>query len=320
MNANPRIVFYGTPDFAVASLDALIRSGYPVVGVVTAPDRPAGRGLHLSLSAVKQYALSANLPLYQPVNLKSDLFLSQLRELKPDIQVIVAFRMLPRVVWEIPPYGSFNLHASLLPQYRGAAPINWAIINGEQVTGVTTFFLNDQIDTGEILQQEAVSIGSTETAGELHDRLKEAGARLVVSTIRGILAGGMVPLLQSQLTDGSEPLRLAPKISKMDTMIHWNEHIDRVYNRIRAFIPHPGSSTVIPLQKEELAVKILKAKKGDSVEPSGKIEPGQLVTDRKTYLHVYAQGGYIDIQTIQPAGRSAMQVGDFLNGFGRKLR
>ncbi len=303
----------------MASLDALVKACFPVVGVVTAPDKAAGRGLTQSQSAIKRYALSHNLPLFQPDNLKSTEFLLTLTDLKPDIQVIVAFRMLPRAVWSLPPMGTFNLHASLLPQYRGAAPIHWAIMNGEEKTGVTTFFINEEIDTGAILMQESVSINCDENAGELHDRLMVLGAKLVVETVNGIAAGTVSPTAQKLPDPVSGPLKLAPKIHTNDTIIDWNRDTNMVYNQIRGLTPSPGAHTDIELKDGSfLPVKI------ESVRVSHELlqqplPPGKVITDKKRFLKITARDGAIEVMILQPASKKQMNISDFLNGFGTQL-
>ncbi|MFH1296672.1 MAG: methionyl-tRNA formyltransferase [Bacteroidota bacterium] len=319
MATYPRIVFFGTPEFAVASLEALVKAGFPVVGVVTAPDKAAGRGLTQSQPAIKRYALSHNLPLFQPENLKTQEFQYTLADLKPDIQVVVAFRMLPRAVWSLPPMGTFNLHASLLPQYRGAAPIHWAIINGEEKTGVTTFFINEEIDTGAILMQESVHIKADENAGELHDRLMVIGARLVVETVNGVTAGKLSPEAQELLCPECGPLKLAPKIQKSDTIIDWNRDIEAVYNQIRGLTPSPGAHTEIELKDgSSLLVKIGSVRV--SCEPFQEpCIPGEIITDRKRFLKVATRDRAIEVMTLQPASKKMMSIIDFLNGVGSQL-
>ncbi len=316
MIAYPRIVFYGTPEFAVASLDAILNAGFHVVGVVTVPDKASGRGLTLSQSAVKRYALDHNLPLFQPERLKSPEFLQELTILRPDIQVVAAFRMLPQEIWSIAPLGTFNLHASLLPQYRGAAPINRAIMDGEMETGVTTFFINEAIDTGAILMQQSISITSDENAGELHDRLMTLGADLVVKTAHGIVSGGISPIPQE--LSGIEPgqLKMAPKIHKSDTYIDWDRETKTVYNQIRGLNPYPGVYTTIRLKDESsLLVKIGSVRMVlNPPEPSS--HPGDLFTDRKRFLMVATHDGYIEVFTLQPVSKKMMKVTDFLNGSG----
>lgn len=268
-----RIVFMGTPEFAVASLDALVKAGCTIVGVVTAPDKPAGRGMKLTESAVKQYAIAHQLPVLQPEKLKAENFLEELKLLKADIQVVVAFRMLPEVVWNMPAMGTINLHGSLLPQYRGAAPINWAVINGEKQTGVTTFRLQHAIDTGNILLQESFAIGENETAGEVHDRMKEIGARLLVETIRGLAAGTITE--QPQQIEGS--VRHAPKIFTETCRIDFTQSTEQVHNLIRGLSPFPGAFT--NLQGKML--KIFRTVK-DYSHPTG--SPGSFITDNKSFF------------------------------------
>ena len=249
-----RIVFMGTPEFAVASLEALLASGSEIVGVVTAPDKPAGRGKKLTESAVKKYAAGRGLRVLQPTKLKDEAFLAELKSLGADLQVVVAFRMLPEVVWNMPPKGTINLHASLLPQYRGAAPINWVLINGEAESGVTTFFLKHEIDTGDILFTEKITLTGVETAGELHDRLKDKGAGLLVKTVKAIESGRYTELPQSQLAEGVE-LKSAPKLFKEDGEIDWNQSAEKIYNLIRGLSPVPGAYTTL----QEKTLKVFRA-------------------------------------------------------------
>src|SRR5450755_1714579 len=250
MNSYPRIVFLGTPDFAVASLHTLLENGFPVVAVVTAPDKPAGRGLQLTKSAIKRYAVQKDIPVLQPLKLKDPEFLEQLKSFQADVQVVVAFRMLPEIIWAMPALGTINLHGSLLPQYRGAAPINRAVMNGESKTGVTTFRLQQEIDTGNILLMEEISIGPDETAGELHDRMKEIGAALVVKTIRGLMDGTLREKPQEALDPSV--LKTAPKIFPADCEIDWSHSISQIHNQIRGLSPFPGAFTSL----KEKAVKI----------------------------------------------------------------
>lgn len=307
-----RIVFMGTPDFAVESLRALVGNGYNVVGVITAPDKPAGRGYKLQPPAVKAYALSAGLPVLQPENLKNEVFLGELRRLKADIQVVVAFRMLPEVVWSMPPRGTFNLHASLLPQYRGAAPINWAIINGEKETGVTTFFLKHEIDTGEIIFQEKVAIGENDDAGTLHDSLMTLGARLVVKTIDAVIGGTARPLPQSEFTEGKKELKPAPKIHKETCRINWERPVEEIRNFIRGLSPYPAAWTEFEVGGEMMNFRIFATK---AIPEAHRLQPGEVVTDNKATLRVAAQDGFIEILEIQLSGKKRMKTGDFLNGF-----
>jgi methionyl-tRNA formyltransferase len=316
---SPRIVFMGTPEFAVASLDAILRAGYSVVAVVTAPDKPAGRGMQLTESPVKKYAAAKGLPILQPEKLKAPSFLDELRAFAPDLQIVVAFRMLPEIVWNMPPMGTVNLHGSLLPQYRGAAPINWAVINGETETGVTTFKLQHDIDTGNILLQEKFSIGPDETAGEVHDRMKEIGAQLLVRTIAGLAAGTLkeIPqvdiLLQPAIPDPSviqtpPALKHAPKIFTETCRIDWTKPIAEVYNLIRGLSPFPTAFTEL----DGKSLKIYRAAK-DPTPPS--LPPGQPDTDNRTYLRFAAPDGYIRFTDLQLEGKKRMFVADFLRGY-----
>lgn len=301
-----RIVFMGTPDFAVASLAQLIQEGYKVVGVITAPDKPAGRGRKVQESAVKRYALENGLPVLQPVNLKSTAFLEELRELRARLQVVVAFRMLPQAVWSMPELGTFNLHASLLPDYRGAAPVNWAIINGETETGVTTFFIDDKIDTGAILLQQKTAISPHDTAGDLHDTLMGMGAQLVVATVRLITSGKAMP--RAQTVSGT--LKPAPKLFKDDCRIHWNEPMHDVYNHIRGLSPFPTAWSVLVNSGQATEVKVFQARP----EPAKHtLESGSILVSRDR-LKVAVQGGFISLLEIQLAGKRRLPVKDVLNG------
>ncbi len=308
-----RIVLMGTPDFAVASLDILVRNGYNVIAVVTAPDRQAGRGRKLSISPVKKYALDKGIGILQPEKLKDKDFLDELRLLKPDLQVVVAFRMLPEVVWTLPLKGTFNLHASLLPQYRGAAPINWAVINGENVTGVTTFFIDREIDTGKVILWEKVMIGDEETAGELHDRLMETGAGLVLKTVSKIVSGNFTLIDQQNIEVDNRVPRPAPKIFKDDCIINWNDDVSSIYNFIRGLSPYPGASTeLVSPTGDKYFVKIFKATK---VEESELIKPKMLTTDGKSYIRISGKDGYINITDIQVSGKKRMKTDELLRGF-----
>jgi methionyl-tRNA formyltransferase len=274
--ADLRIVFLGTPDFAVASLDALVKAGCNIVGVVTAPDKLAGRGMKLTESAIKKYALENGLNILQPEKLKNPTFLEELKALKADVQVVVAFRMLPEVVWNMPPMGTINVHGSLLPQYRGAAPINWAIINGESETGITTFKLQHAIDTGDILMQTKIAIGENETAGSLHDRMMYVGANTLVETLSGILDESIIPTQQNNILDGLEP-KHAPKIFTETCQIDWNKTAEEIHNLIRGLSPYPAAFTFINGKK----LKIFISKK----ETATHSYPfGHPITDNKTYL------------------------------------
>ncbi|WP_198680056.1 methionyl-tRNA formyltransferase [Aureibaculum luteum] len=304
-----RIVFMGTPDFAVGVLKALIENNYNVVGVITAPDRPSGRGRKLNQSAVKKYALEQNLPILQPTNLKNELFLKTLEELNANLQIVVAFRMLPKVVWQMPAIGTFNLHASLLPNYRGAAPINWAIINGETTTGVTTFFIDDKIDTGAILLKDEISIDKNDTAGTLHDKLMELGSGLVVKTVKRIEEGKIETTPQNQFDE--DQLKDAPKIFKDTCQIDWNKSLDDVYNKIRGLNPYPGAWTVLTNNKETFEMKIFNAKK-EKEQHHHSI--GKLIVG-KAELKVALDNGYLIIEELQLPGKRKMKVGDLLNGY-----
>jgi methionyl-tRNA formyltransferase len=298
-----RIVFMGTPDFAVASLDALIAAGLDVVAVVTAADKPAGRGQKMNESAVKKYAVEKNIPVLQPVKLKGPDFLEELRSYHADVQVVVAFRMLPELVWNMPAKGTINLHASLLPNYRGAAPINHAIINGEKVTGVTTFFLKHEIDTGDVIFSEQVNIAPDETAGELHDKLMETGAQLLVKTIRAIEDGSYTEQPQIQSNDQKH----APKIFKEFCEINWDQPAQQVYNLIRGLSPYPTAYT-------KLQNKTLKVFKAVLVEEQPAEAPGSYQTDGKTFLQFAAQDGYLKLTDIQFEGKKRMPIEEFLRG------
>jgi len=307
--AGLRLVFMGTPEFAVASLDALLKAGYNIVGVITAAGKPAGRGMKLTESAVKKYADEKGLHILQPEKLKNPLFIEQLKALKADIQVVVAFRMLPEIVWNMPAMGTINLHGSLLPQYRGAAPINWAVINGEKETGVTTFKLQHEIDTGDILLQERFSIGEDETAGEVHDRMKEIGAALLVKTIDGLAAGMLTEQPQVSVPSTQySVLRLAPKIFTETCKIDWNKPVDEIYNLIRGLSPFPAAFTFL----NEKMLKIYASKK-EIADPS--VVAGEFLTDNKTFLKFAATGGYISAKEIQLEGKKKMLVDEFLRGY-----
>jgi methionyl-tRNA formyltransferase len=298
-----RIVFMGTPEFAVASLNALVEAGCNVVGVVTAPDKPAGRGMQLQQSAVKQYAVSKNIPVLQPEKLKAASFLEELAALKADLQVVVAFRMLPEVVWNMPPMGTINVHGSLLPQYRGAAPINWAIINGEQATGVTTFQLQHAIDTGNMLMQEVIPITDTMTAGELHDTMKMVGANLLVATVKALNDGSIEPKPQQE----SAELKHAPKLFTSNCTIDWQKPVHEVYNLVRGLSPYPGALT-------QLNGKILKIYRVEKILKAVAETPGTFVSDNQTYIDVACTDGYLRLTEIQLEGKKKMAVSDFLRG------
>jgi methionyl-tRNA formyltransferase len=300
-----RIVFMGTPEFAVAPLEALVKAGYTIVGVVTAPDKPAGRGMKMNESAVKQYALQKGLKVLQPEKLKAPAFLEELRSLHADLQVVVAFRMLPELVWNMPAMGSVNLHGSLLPQYRGAAPINWAVINGEKETGVTTFKLQQEIDTGNILLQERFSIGENETAGEVHDRMKDIGAQVLVKTVTGLVERTLNEKPQSAA--GSE-LKHAPKIFTETCRIDFTKTIAEVHNLIRGLSPFPGAFT----QFQGKTLKLYRSEK-ENITPS--TTPGEPETDGKTFLKFACSNGYIIAKEVQLEGKKRMMVEEFLRGY-----
>jgi methionyl-tRNA formyltransferase len=305
-----RIVFMGTPEFAVASLDALVTAGFNIVGVVTAPDKPAGRGMKMTESSVKKYAVRKGLNVLQPEKLKDPVFLDALKALQADLQVVVAFRMLPEVVWNMPRLGTINLHGSLLPQYRGAAPINWAVINGDKETGVTTFKLKHEIDTGDILLQERMPIGDNETAGEVHDRMKELGATVLVNTVKGLADGSIKETPQSSISEGNNQpqLRHAPKIFTATCKIDWNKTSEDIYNLIRGLSPYPAAFTEL----DDKTLKIFKAEK-EWIIPGSK--PGQWETDGKTYLKFACTDGYIHVKDIQLEGKKRMLIEDFLRGY-----
>ncbi|NHF60277.1 methionyl-tRNA formyltransferase [Flavobacteriaceae bacterium TP-CH-4] len=301
-----RIVFMGTPNFAVATLAALVDNGYEVVGVVTAPDRPAGRGRKIQSSAVKQFAEQKRLLVLQPTNLKDPDFLATLRDLDANLQVVVAFRMLPRAVWEMPEYGTFNLHASLLPDYRGAAPINWAIINGESQTGVTTFFIDDKIDTGEIILQEALPIDEDETAGILHDKLMHLGAKLVVKTVAMIAKNEVV----TQKQPVQKQQKTAPKLYKETCKIDWGKSIHAIHNHIRGLSPYPAAWAHLINGDKKLSLKIYRTDKElvSHQHPNGSL----FVT--KNEMKVAVEGGYLKLLEVQLQGAKKMNIRDLLNG------
>ena len=303
-----RIIFMGTPEFAVSSLNALVDAGCNIVGVITAPDKPAGRGMKLTESAVKKFAVEKEIPILQPEKLKDTAFLETLRNLQADLQVVVAFRMLPEVVWNMPPMGSLNLHGSLLPQYRGAAPINWAIINGEKETGVTTFKLKHEIDTGDILLQERFLIDENETAGEVHDRMKEIGAKVLVKTVKGLADGSIVEVPQSEVAE----LKHAPKIFTETCKIDFNKSTNEVHNLVRGLSPFPGAFT-------SFDGKMLKIYRSEKDTDSAKKEmPGTPITDGKTYLKFACIDGCINVLELQLEGKKRMNTVDFLRGY-RKI-
>ncbi|BAX79270.1 methionyl-tRNA formyltransferase [Labilibaculum antarcticum] len=311
---NFRIVYMGTPDFAVAPLEALLNAGCDVVGVITNPDKPAGRGQQIQEAAVKKFAVAKGLKILQPEKFRNEEFLEELRSLKADLQVVVAFKMLPEIVWNMPKYGTLNLHASLLPQYRGAAPINWAIINGDRETGVSTFLLQHEIDTGNILFQEKVSIGENDNVEVIHDKLMTIGSELVVKTVQAIEAGEYPQIPQDNLSGKELELKSAPKIFKEDCKIDWTKDLNSIHNLIRGLSPYPASWTeLVPNEAgKAIGLKIFTSEK----EKTNHDEAiGSIITDGKTYLKIAVKGGFILIKMLQQAGKKRMKVEDFLRGF-----
>jgi methionyl-tRNA formyltransferase len=306
------IIFMGTPQFAVPSLEAILQTGYRIAAVVTAPDRPAGRGKKRRPSAIKVFAEKHSLPVLQPENLKSTAFVDQLKTIKPWLIVVVAFRMLPKAVWEIPTAGTFNLHASLLPDYRGAAPINHAIVNGDRQTGLTTFFIDGKIDTGEILLQETEPIYLDDDAGQLHDRLMEKGARLVVKTIRAIEGGNAQPVSQT-IAPGS-PMRPAPKIDRAFCRIDWSLPGEKIHNLIRGLSPYPAAWTCLN-DDVETQFKLFKSKLSKPNITNNNIQPGIIKCDSPDHIEVKCGDGWIVIEELQMAGKKRMHVSEFLKGF-----
>lgn len=308
-----RIVFMGTPEFAVESLKALVERGYNVVGVVTMPDKPAGRGHKLQSSAVKAYALSQNLPLLQPEKLKANSFLHQLRALSADLQVVVAFRMLPEVVWDMPQYGTFNLHASLLPQYRGAAPINWAIINGERETGTTTFFLTHEIDTGKIILQKKISIGETDNAEIIHDKLMVLGAEMVTDTVDLLSENKINAIPQEQFIQNETALKAAPKIFKETCELNVELSVAQAHNFVRGLSPYPTAwvNILLPSIQEPVILKIFETKPEVALH---NFAAGELITDGKKDAKIALKDGFLHLIEVQVPGKKRMKIGDFLNG------
>ncbi len=302
-----RIIFMGTPEFAVGSLAALVDAGCNIVGVITAPDKPAGRGMKLTESAVKKYAVEKGLHILQPEKLKNPEFIAALRALKADLQIVVAFRMLPEIVWDMPAMGTINLHGSLLPQYRGAAPIHWAVINGEKETGVTTFKLQHAIDTGDILLQKSFPIEPDDTTGEVHDKMKDIGASVLVETVRGIAEHSLKETQQSSLLNESD-LKHAPKLFTENCVINWNKPIDSIHNFIRGLSPFPGALSKL----DDKILKIYKSKKEYSTT---KEIPGAVFSDGKTFLKIAAEDGYIHLLDLQLEGKKRMLTEDFLRGY-----
>jgi len=315
---SPRIVYMGTPGFAVAPLKLLLESGCNVVAVLTAPDRPAGRGKKIRHSEVKDFVLQLEkpIPILQAENLKDPVFLDSLRALKPDLQIVVAFRMLPELVWSIPSMGTFNLHASLLPQYRGAAPINHVLINGEKETGVTTFFIDEQIDTGKILLQKKTAVGSEETAGELHDSLMKLGAGLVLETVLGISSGQLQALSQDQYLLSGSDLKKAPKIFRDDCRVDWDLPGIKIFNLIRGLSPYPGAFTMLEVEEgKTLQCKLFRVTFESCLQSE---DAGSILIDGKSSLKVAVSDGWIKVLTLQLEGKRKMQIKDFLAGSSLK--
>ena len=311
-----KIVFFGTPDFAVESLSRLVDGGYNVAAVVTMPDKPAGRGRQLQQSDVKRYAVEHGLPVLQPVSLKDETFIEQLRSFDAQLFIVIAFRMLPEAVWQMPPLGTFNLHASLLPRYRGAAPINWAVMNGDTETGVTTFFLKHEIDTGDVIQQRSCPIGRHENVEDIHDRLMVMGAGMVLETVDAIINGTVHPIPQDQmLTAGQQPTP-APKIFKDTCRIDWSRPAEQLYNHIRGLSPYPAAWTTLVSDdgKEPITVKIYATGEPQPITGSEKPAPGTIDADRKT-LRVACGDGWLEVLSLQQSGKKRMDTDAFLRGF-----
>lgn len=303
----------GTPEFAVAPLDEIVKSGFNVVGVVTTPDKPAGRGQKIAESAVKKYAVKHQLNLLQPQKMKDPVFVNQLKELNPDVIVVVAFRLLPKEIWSMPKLGTFNLHASLLPQYRGASPINFAIINGDKESGVTTFFIDDKIDTGEILLQEKTQIKDNEDAGTLHDKLQEIGKNLVVKTLEGISTGNLKS--QKQTYEEGIEYKYAPKIFKEDCLIQWNEPLEKVHNLIRGLSPYPVAFTNLIINDHS---KILKIYKGHYKLEKHILPIGTVIVEGNKTFKIAANNGFYFPGEVQLEGKKRMSISDFVNGLTQK--
>lgn len=305
-----RIVFMGTPEFAVASLNALLKAGCNICAVITAPDKPGGRGMEIQQSAVKKFSEEKQLKILQPIKLKDPIFLDNLKELRADLQIVVAFRMLPEIVWNMPPLGTVNLHGSLLPQYRGAAPINWAVINGENYTGVTTFKLVHEIDKGNILKQKVLPISESDTAGTVHDKMKEIGAVLLVETVKELADNKLVPIPQEQFVELAESeLKHAPKLFTENCIINFNQPLEKVYNLVRGLSPYPTAYTLLNGKK----FKIFYAEK--VAQETGLAPAKQFETDNKSYLRFYCNDGLIDVKEVQLEGKKKMMIGEFLRGY-----
>lgn len=309
---NLRIVFMGTPEFAVATLGSLLMNGFNVVAVVTAPDKPAGRGRKITKSSVKVFAENSSVQIIQPENLKDPEFINTLEKLKPDIFIVVAFRMLPAVVWKIPSIGTINLHASLLPHYRGAAPINHAIINGETTTGVTTFFIDEKIDTGNILLREEIQIYPFENAGDLHDKLMKAGARLVIKTLTGLMEEKIKPQPQSLFLKTGESPRLAPKIHSQDCIINWNNNVINIHNFIRGLAPYPCAASSFKGDTTSISFKVFESQPEIT---NHEYKPGDIFSDGKHFLRIACKDGFINILNLQLEGKKRMSAEEFLRGF-----
>ena len=307
-----KIIFLGTPEFAVDSLRILVENGYDVVGVITAPDKPAGRGQKIAISAVKEYARQNGLNVLQPIKMNDPQFLKDVKKLNADLQIVVAFRMMPESLWSMPPLGTFNLHGSLLPQYRGAAPINRAIMNGEKKTGLTTFFLKHEIDTGNIIFRKEIPIGENENAGELHDRMKVVGAELVLQTVKAIETGSVVEQSQQSFLDTGEKIIEAPKIFKEDGKLDFSKSIQELHNQIRGLSPFPGAYFELKMPNEQVIfIKILNA----IPEPGGTVLTHELITDGKKILKISAADGFINVLEIQVPGKKRMKTQELLSGF-----
>lgn len=313
MDKKLNIIFMGTPDFAVASLDAILQnSEHTIVGVITAEDKKAGRGKKIQRSAVKDYAVEHDLLILQPSNLKDPDFVEQVKELKADIMVVVAFRMLPQVIWDMPVYGTFNLHASLLPQYRGAAPINHAVMNGESKSGITTFFLDKEIDTGKIILQEEVQISPEDSAGDLHDKLMERGAQLVTQTLDIIAEGNVASKEQTEYIEDVQVLRSAPKIFKQHCQLDWNDTTENVHNKIRGLSPYPTAYTLLCDDKgNEYYIKVFKTRKIKMND----CKPGRVINDTNKSFAIQTKDGALEILDLQLRGKKRMATTDFLRGF-----
>lgn len=307
------IIFFGTPEFAVASLDALIKANYNVIAVVTTADKPAGRGKKISFSPVKTYATEKKLALLQPENLSDEDFINKLKSLNADLFIVVAFRKLPKIIWQMPDLGTFNLHASLLPDYRGAAPINWAIINGEKETGITTFFLNENIDEGKIIFNQKIEIQQDETFGELYNKMKIAGAELLTKTVDAIFNNNYEAIDQNTLTYNTSKINKAPKISKNDCKINWDNNSTDIVNKIRGLNPTPSAFTIfITENNAELYLKIHIAK---AEQTTHNFAIGEIITDKKTFLKIAVKDGFVYLEEIQIAGKNKVKIPDFLRGY-----